>query len=103
MAGNIFDRLDKGRPPPIKKAQEVSPAQRLLNWLQHWNKPTICTRDICYHGPGPIRKREKASKAIEILVKNGWLVPDQSHRRDRQVWRIVRTPTLYPDCRSVAE
>jgi hypothetical protein len=97
----IFDRL--GRPPHPKKTQNTSPAQRLLDWLQHWSKPTICARDICNHGPCLIRKREDAGKAAEVLVKNGWLIPTQAHRRDRQVSRIVRKPTLYPDCRSVAD
>jgi hypothetical protein len=53
-AKNIFERLEKGR-PPIEKAQIVSPAQKLLDWLQRWDKPTICTREICNYGPYAVR------------------------------------------------
>jgi hypothetical protein len=47
----IFERLDRGRPPPVKKAQEVSPAQRLLNFLQRWPKDIISVREITQFGP----------------------------------------------------
>jgi hypothetical protein len=106
MARDIFERLDKGRPPieeVIKRPQKFQHAQKLLDWLQHWAKPTISARDICIYGPRPIRNREKAGNAAKILEKNGWLIPVQTHRYDMEAWRIVRTPVLYPDCSRVAD
>ena len=38
-------------PEPIKEAQKPPPAQKLLDWLQHWTKPTVSARDICIYGP----------------------------------------------------
>src|SRR4029077_4622531 len=52
-----LERLDKGRPPieeVIKRPQKIQHAQKLLDWLQHWAKPTISARDICIYGPRPI-------------------------------------------------
>jgi hypothetical protein len=40
VAKDIFERLDRGR-PPIEKAQDISPAQKLLNFLQRWPKDII--------------------------------------------------------------
>jgi hypothetical protein len=93
---NLFERLDKGRPPPTKKAQEPSPPQKLLDWLQHWTKPTVSARDICIYGPNSLRDRESAIDSAEILVKNGWLVPIKTRRRDMREWQIVRKPIIHP-------
>jgi hypothetical protein len=106
MAKNIFERLSKGRPRNAQNVmsardQQIENAQKLLDWLPSWSKPTISARDICIWGPYPTKKRENAGKAAAILAKNGWLVPQPTHRRDRHVWKIVRRPTLYPDCRNV--
>ena len=65
---SLFERLDKGRPPPTRKAQEPSPAQKLLDWLQHWSKPTVSARDICIYGPNAIRDRQRA---IELGRNSG--------------------------------
>src|SRR5262245_17430737 len=93
---SLFERLDKGRPPPTKKAQELSPAQKLLDWLQHWAKPTVSARDICIYGPNAIRDRESAITSAEILVKHGWLVPIKTRRYDMREWQIVRKPIIHP-------
>jgi len=66
----------------------------LLDWLQHWAKPTVTAREICVYGPNPIRDRESAINSAEILVKHGWLVPNKPHRYDRRVWQIVRKPIV---------
>jgi hypothetical protein len=94
-AKDIFDRLERGRPSPIEKAQEPSPAQRLLDWLQHWDAPTICARDILTYGPRP-RDRESTFNAARILVENGWLSPAPTHRYDRHVWVVIRKPIIQP-------
>jgi hypothetical protein len=95
MADNIFDRLTKGRPPPIKKAQEVSPAQRLLDFLQRWPKDVISVRNIQQFGPGSIRDQRRAMNSAEVLVRYGWLAPVQKPaRRDRREWKILRRPPV---------
>jgi hypothetical protein len=72
--------------------RNLSPAQRLLNWIQHdWTGATISGRDIYRYSPRPIRNQN--SNAIEmakILAERGWLAPTKSHRRDRFVWQIMR-------------
>jgi hypothetical protein len=93
---SLFERLNRGRPPPTRKAQEPSPAQKLLDWLQHWSKPTVSARDICIYGPNAIRDRQRAIDSAEILVKNGWLVPIKTRRHDMHEWQIVRKPIIHP-------
>jgi hypothetical protein len=64
--------------------------QKLHEWIQHWGKPTVCLRDICYRGPNSIRDRKKAIGLAEILVGHGWLLPIRTRRRDMREWQIVR-------------
>jgi hypothetical protein len=94
---NLFDRLDRGRPPEEKKTNQPDPAQKLLDWLQKWSKPNISLRDIQLYAPRIVRThRSTIDAATEILVKNNWLVPDKAHRRDRRVWQIIRRPMVHP-------
>ena len=93
---DLFDRLDAKRPPAEEKTAQPDPAQKLLDWLQTWNKPTICTRDICIWGPSATRKRKSAIDAAEVLVRHGWLIPIKAHRYDRRVWQIARRPVIHP-------
>jgi hypothetical protein len=96
MVSNLFDRLDRGR-PPAKEKVKVDPAQKLLDWLmQHWHKNTVSRRDISNHGPRPVRDRSKAIEAAETLERHGWLVPAPTHRYDRRVWQIVRKNVVRP-------
>jgi hypothetical protein len=99
VGNSLFERL---RPPPTKKAQKPSPPQRLLDWLQHWPESTIRARDIRIYGPNSIRDRESAIDSAEILVKNGWLVPIKTRRRDMHEWQIVRKPIIRPTVATVA-
>jgi hypothetical protein len=79
---------------PTKKTQ---PAQLLLDWLlQHWTKPTICTRDIRAYGPNSIRDEKTTIDSAETLAKHGWLIPLKAHRHDRRVWQIVQKPLIHP-------
>jgi hypothetical protein len=96
-----YINIDEPKKQPV--ALEIEHAQRLLDWLQGWSKPTICAREICIYGPRPIRKREKAGSAAKILEKNGWLRRIPTHRYDMEAWQIVRRPIIYPDCSRVAD
>jgi hypothetical protein len=95
MAGTIFERLAARRPVPAKK-QEISPAQRLLDFLQRWPKDTVSARNIYQFGPQSTKKRQVALATIDVLVKHGWLAPIQSRRRDGHDWRIIRRATVNP-------
>ena len=98
MATTLFDRLAAGRPPqeptPAPTPEPTPPeALRLLHWLQHnWGRPVVCARDIHRGGPTPIRDRESALEAAEILEKRGWLIPLKAHRYDRKKWQITIGP-----------
>ena len=97
---SLFEQLDKMRLPPVeeasKKARKPLPAQKLLDWLQHWTKPTVRARDICIYGPNSLRDQERVIDSAEILVKNGWLVPLKTRRHDMRAWQIVRKPIIHP-------
>jgi hypothetical protein len=85
-----IDRPEKERPVSPK----IQHAQKLLNWLQRWNKDTVSWRDIHNYGPRPIRDQKKAVDSAEILVRNGWLKRVEPHRYDMHKWRIVRRPPI---------
>jgi hypothetical protein len=97
----IAESLKEERTPPTTKAQK-HPAQKLLDWLQHWTKPTVRARDICIYGPRP-RDRESAINSAEVLARNGWLIPTQTRRHDSREWQIVRKPVIFPTVASVAD
>ena len=94
MAKDIFKRLSAGRPPSVEKAQDRSPAQKLLDWLQRWDKPVVRVRDVRIYGPGSLRNQKSVTDAAEILVKNGWLTSVQA--RHGHKWRVVRKPIAQP-------
>src|SRR5262245_44329895 len=84
-------------PPSEQPRKELSLAQKLLDWLQHWSKPTISTRDIHIYGPNSIRDRESAINSAQTLVDCGWLIPLKAHRRDMHKWQVVRKPIVRPN------
>jgi hypothetical protein len=92
---NLFERLDRGRPkPPTKEVQEISPAQKLLDWLQRWPKPTVSWRDIHNQGPTAIRDQKIAIAAAEVLTQNGWLAPLKGWRYDMHKWQVIKKPPI---------
>ena len=93
---NLFERLSRNRPTPVEEKVKVDPAQKLLDWLQTWNKPTICAREILMYGPRSTRKQKDADDATRVLQKYGWLVPLETNQRDWRRWQIVRQPTIHP-------
>jgi hypothetical protein len=94
MMNNIFDRL---RPPAIKKKQEISPPQALLNFLQRWPRDLICLRDLRIFGPRMVRAEQSViDSSIALLIRHSHLAVAPSHRRDRHVWKIIRRPVASP-------
>ena len=101
---NLFERLTTMAPPAAEKTQELvpnkkpEPAQRMLDWMiQRWPKDTICIGDVRQYGPGSLRDPKSIIDAAEVLVRNGWLEPAESHRYDMRKWRIIRrSPIVAP-------
>ena len=96
----IFKRLEKVRPPgdkTIQRPEKIQHAQKLLEWLQRWNKPTVSWREIHNHGPNPLRNQKVALDSAEILVRTGWLTPLAPHRYDMHKWQVVRRPIVAPE------
>jgi hypothetical protein len=85
-----IDAPEKERPISPK----IQHAQKLLDFLQRWDKPTITWRDISQYGPRPLRNPKSAIDSAEILVRNGWLTPAKKHRYDMHKWHIVRKPII---------
>jgi hypothetical protein len=76
---------------PAEGIRRDSPAQKLLDWLQHdWTGSTITARDIYHFGPNSSRDRESAISLAEILVAHGRLIPIETRRVDMKKWQIVR-------------
>jgi len=97
VAKTLFERLAKNRPAPTEeRTKQADHAQKLLDWLQRWTKPTITTRDIHIYGPQSIRDRESTISSAKVLVDYGWLIPLKAHRRDMHKWHIVRRPIVHP-------
>src|SRR5262245_19420672 len=94
---NLFKRLDRNRPPPAEKKieqprKEPEPAQKLLDWLQRWSKPTITAREIYVSRHRFVRDKKTTLNLAEVLVEQRRLIPVETHRRDRHKWQIVREP-----------
>jgi len=91
---DIFERLNRGKPPPEEKAKPDH-AQRMLDFLQRWPKPIVSARDIQNYGPRPKQSREDVLKSVEILIRHGWLIPNNERRNGYQ-WQIIKKPIVHP-------
>ena len=81
--------------PPPKSApkQQTSPLlEDLLDWLlNRWTGTTITARDVSRCGPSVLRSdRRTISNLTEVLVRQGWLIPLKTWRKDKQEWKIAR-------------
>ena len=94
----IFERLAKGRPLTkitSKRPQKIQHAQKVLDWLQRWNKPVVHERDFRVFGPRP-RNRESAINAARILAERGWLRAIPTRRYDSHAWQVIQKPIILP-------
>jgi hypothetical protein len=93
---DLFDRLDRNRPTPVEKKtkHKDDPAQRMLNWLQRWNKDFITVRDVHIYGPRPLKGQKNIVAAAKVLIKNGWIAPIRMRRYDANKWQIIRRPPI---------
>jgi len=100
---NLIERLDKGRPPPPPKQAQPSPAQTLLDWLQHWAKTTVTAREVYTYGPNSIRNKKTTLSLAQILVEQGWLVPIETRQYNTHEWKIVQRTTSISGAASAAQ
>ena len=101
---SLFERLGQLSPPPTTKETEkplpdpkLQSAQILLDWLiQRWDKDIVWMKDIRQFGPSALRDPKTAIDAAETLIREGWLIPESTHRSDAHKWRFVRRPVAQP-------
>jgi hypothetical protein len=83
--------------PEPKPVPEISPEQRILDWLQRWPKETVSMRDVQQFGPKMIRKQQGViNSAIEVLVRHRWLTPVPTRQNNMREWQITRKQIVYP-------
>jgi hypothetical protein len=83
------------KPIAPEATRQSSSTEKLLDFLvNHWSKPTIALRDICWRGPNSLRNDRKTTISVaKTLVEYGWLQRIKSRRRDMMEWRIARGPS----------
>jgi len=75
--------------PPTKAV--INHPQMLLDWLiRFWTRPSITLRDIHRSGPHSLRNKETILNLAQGLVERGWLIPQETWRRDKREWKIAR-------------
>jgi hypothetical protein len=89
---NLFERLSKNRPAPVEEAKQPDYAQKMLNFVLRWPRPSISTADMMTYGPKPRQNAEEVLKLATILEKQGWLTP----KSDQHHWDITRRPIVHP-------
>jgi len=97
VATTLFERLTRERPAPEPKTnQPHNDAQKMLDWLMRWPKPTISTSEMMIYGPRPKQNAEGVLKLAAILEKHGWLTPKTTPKKNMRHWDIVRRPFIHP-------
>jgi len=94
-AMTIFERLDRGRPTPVKKKTEQQPketARLLLDWLDRRLGNTVTLNDLRNFAPRAVRDKATALRATQILAAHGHLAPLAAHK-----WEIIRKPLAPTD------
>ncbi|MCF3594184.1 DUF3987 domain-containing protein [Rhodobacteraceae bacterium LMO-12] len=75
---------------------EIDRAEKLRKWLlESWAEPEVVPREVLQYGPYVLRDSPKATAALTVLERHGWLVPLEPGAVVRgaarkSAWRIVR-------------
>ena len=80
-------------PPKSGSKQQTSPLlEDLLSWLlNRWTNPSVTARDVSKFGPSILRSdRRTTLELTEVLVRQGWLIPLKTWRKDKREWKIAR-------------
>jgi hypothetical protein len=95
-------RLEVGRP-----SEQDENAMLLLQWMRNKEYSNISLPDICQKGPSLLRKKDKATDAVDACVDAGWLVDVGNGvvkgKKRKQVWAIVEEDSCESEnCSTVA-
>jgi|SRR6516225_8584905 len=96
VAMTIFERLSKNRPAPINEAQRPDYAQRMLDFILRWPRPSIATTDLMTYGPNPRQNAEETLKLATLLERQGWLTKKDMPKKNMKHWTINRKPFVHP-------
>jgi len=90
MPGETFLLADEPPPKSTPKQQTSPLLEDLLDWLlNRWTKPSVTARDI--YRCGPLRNHKETTLDLTtILVRQGWLIPLKTWRKDKREWKIAR-------------
>jgi hypothetical protein len=91
----IFERLAKNKPGPID--EQPDHAQKMLDFILRWPRPSISVPDLMTYGPEPRKNAEETLKLATLLERHGWLARKTTPRKDMHHWNIVRQhSTVHP-------
>lgn len=97
VVANLFERLAQTRLPEAVIEQPPSDAQKMLDWLLRWPKPTVSACEIYQYAPRSARpNKETAIKNVEVLVRHGWLAACKPRHSNYRIWEITRKPVIHP-------
>jgi len=93
--GEKFSFADE--PPPKTEPQQPDHAQRMLDFLLRWPRPSISTSDLMIYGPRPKKNAEEVLRLATILEKHGWLTKKDTPKKNMRHWNINRRqPVVRP-------
>jgi hypothetical protein len=90
----IFERLN--RAPTKPEPQQPDHAQRMLDFVLRWPRPSISVPDLMTYGPEPRKNAEETLKLATILEKHGWLSKKDTPKKNMRHWTINRKPFVHP-------
>jgi hypothetical protein len=103
MPTTIFQKLAKRQPAPPEETQQPDHAQKMLDFILRWPRPSIATTDLMTYGPHPRKNAEETLRVASILEKHGWLKKIPTPRKDMHHWNIVRQhPIVHPKLTTTA-
>jgi hypothetical protein len=87
--GEALRIVGTGQTPP-----GIRNAAALLQWCHAQRVELLCSSHALNRGPSSIRAAPDFERAMELLVRQGWVVPvapcEVDGKLRRKVWRIVR-------------
>ena len=92
--GETYSFADNTPPKPAPTKQDH--AQRMLDFLLRWPRPSISVSEMMIYGPRPKQNAEGIHKLATILEKQGWLEPKPTPKKNMRHWTINRKPFVHP-------
>jgi len=83
-------------PPPKPPPQQPDYAQRMLDFILRWPRPSISVPDLMTYGPEPRKNAEETLKLATLLERQGWLTKKDMPKKNMKHWTINRKPFVHP-------